>query len=332
MTAPLVSVEGLRKEYRTRQGVLKAVDGVDFEIGAGETLAVVGESGCGKSTLAMTLLGLVPADAGTISIDGGEPEPISGAMLKRPGHSIGVVFQNPHSSLNPRMQVRALIGEPLVTAGRPRGSRLSERVIELLRQVGLGPEYINRYPHELSGGQMQRVAIARALALKPRLLILDEPTAALDVSVQTQILKLLESLQADSGVGYLFITHNLGTVDYAADRVVVMYLGRIVESGPVAEVFARPDHPYTRALLDAVPSIDPGRRGKVEKLIGEIPSPLNRPAGCSFAPRCRWRSEVCSRSDPTLTLTEQKRAYACHHPLSSQTESGKTMETANETG
>lgn len=330
MTAALVSVEGLRKDYGTRHGVLKAVDGVGFEIHVGETLAVVGESGCGKSTLAMALLGLVPADAGTIAIDGHEPEPVSGAMAKRAGRDIGVVFQNPHSSLNPKMKVRALVGEPLITAGGMRREALSDRVVELLRQVGLGPEHMGRYPHELSGGQMQRVAIARALALKPRLLILDEPTAALDVSVQAQILKLLKSLQAETGVGYLFITHDLGTVDYIADRIVVMYLGRIVESGPVVDVFAAPKHPYTRALLDAVPTIDPGRRGKLATVSGEIPSPLNRPLGCAFAPRCRWSGDVCRRSNPPLKNTKQGRAYACHHPLSSETDSGKIEETMNE--
>ena len=331
MTAALVSVEGLRKSYSTRHGILTAVDGVDFEIGFGETLAVVGESGCGKSTLALTLLGLLPADAGTIAIDGEEPKSVSGAMMKRPGRDIGVVFQNPHSSLNPKMRVRALVGEPLLTAGNLRGAALVRRVADLLKQVGLGSEHMSRFPHELSGGQMQRVAIARALALQPRLLILDEPTAALDVSVQAQILKLLKALQTESGVGYLFITHDLGTVDYIADRVVVMYLGRIVESGPVAELFANPEHPYTRALLDAVPTIDPDRRGKLATVSGEIPSPLNRPPGCFFAPRCRWSGETCWQSAPRLGRVEPNRAYACHHPLSSQKHGGNASGGADET-
>ncbi|NIA70434.1 ABC transporter ATP-binding protein [Pelagibius litoralis] len=330
MNAALVSVEGLCKSYGTRHGVLKAVDDVGFEIYAGETLAVVGESGCGKSTLALTLLGLVPADAGTIAIDGGKTEPASGAMTKRAGSDIGVVFQNPHSSLNPKMRVRALIGEPLVTAFRMRGKTLSGRIVELLKQVGLGSEHMRRYPHELSGGQMQRVAIARALALEPRLLILDEPTAALDVSVQAQILKLLKALQADTGVSYLFITHDLGTVDYIADRIVVMYLGRIVESGPVNEVFADPRHPYTRALLDAVPTIDPGKRGGLVTIRGEIPSPLNRPDGCAFAPRCHWSDDQCRTLAPALINADQARVHACHHPLSFEIDDGKVEEIANE--
>lgn len=322
MTSALLCVEGLRKAYRTRHGVLKAVDGVDFEVHVGETLAVVGESGCGKSTLAMTLLGLVPADAGVMTLNGHASGLVSRVAAKRSDRDFGVVFQNPHSSLNPKMRVRALVSEPLVTAFGMRGDALSGRVVELLAQVGLGREHMNRFPHELSGGQMQRVAIARALALEPRLLILDEPTAALDVSVQAQILKLLKALQAETGISYLFITHDLGTVDYIADRIVVMYLGRVVESGRTADVFARPEHPYTRALLDAVPSLDPNRRGKLTTINGELPSPLNRPPGCGFAPRCSWSDGLCHQSDPPLVSIERNRAHACHHPLSSQAVNG----------
>ena len=314
----LVSVEGLRKNYQTRHGVLKALDGVSFSIDRGETLAVVGESGCGKSTLAMALLGLIPSDAGTIAIDGNKPGPRANTTGKHSNYDISVVFQNPHSSLNPKMKVRAIVAEPLITALGLRGNALTERVLTLLKEVGLGPEHINRYPHKLSGGQMQRVAIARALALKPKLLILDEPTAALDVSVQAQILKLLKALQAEFGVSYLFITHDLGTVDYLANRVLVMYLGRIVESGPVDAVFAEPKHPYTQALLDAVPTIDPQRRGRFTALSGETPSPLNRPQGCAFAPRCRRRSEQCRQIEPALKQTQPDRAFACHHPLSAE--------------
>lgn len=311
----LVSVDGLRKEYATRHGALKALDGISFQIAPGETLALVGESGCGKSTLASALLGLVSFDAGTITIDGDAVTAGSKVMTMPPRRDIGVVFQNPQSSLDPKMKVRSIIGEPLNTVGM-RGDAVTRRAGELLSQVGLGPEYLHRYPHQLSGGQMQRVAIARALALEPRMLILDEPTAALDVSVQAQILTLLKALQARSNVSYLFITHDLGVVDYLAHRVAVMYLGRIVESGPVADVFANPRHPYTQALLDAVPVIDPARRRLSAPLDGEVPSPLNRPPGCAFAPRCRWATSTCRTSDPELFEEGGLRAYACFFPLS----------------
>lgn len=318
MTPALVSIEGLQKNFRTRQGVLKAVNDVSFQIKLGETLAIVGESGCGKTTLALALLGLVVPDAGTIAINGDDLRPISGILEKRLIRDIGVVFQSPHSSLNPRMKVRAIVSEPLIAASGIRGKALSDSVAGLLSEVGLGPEHMNRYPHELSGGQLQRVAIARALALKPSLLILDEPTAALDVSVQAQVLKLLKAVQADCGASYLFITHDLGAVDYIADRVIVMYLGQVVESGPVADVFVDPKHPYTRALLDAVPTLDPEKRRCIASLQGEVPSLLNRPNGCAFAPRCYWSSDQCHRSEPLLQEVKRGRDVACHHPLSSR--------------
>jgi len=311
----LVSVEGLRKEYVTRHGAVKALDGISFQITEGETLALVGESGCGKSTLASALLGLVRFDAGTIAIDGDAVTALSKGITMLPRRDIGVVFQNPQSSLDPKMKVRSIIAEPFNTVGM-RGDAVTRRAGELLSQVGLGPEYLHRYPHQLSGGQMQRVAIARALALEPRLLILDEPTAALDVSVQAQILKLLKALQAKSNVSYLFITHDLGVVDYVAHRVAVMYLGRIVESGPVTDVFADPRHPYTQALLDAVPVIDPARRRLSAPLDGEVPSPLNRPLGCAFAPRCHQATNTCRTSDPDLFDEGGRRAHACFYPLS----------------
>ncbi|RWJ39833.1 MAG: ABC transporter ATP-binding protein [Mesorhizobium sp.] len=312
----LVSVESLRKVYPTRRGVVQALDGINFQIAPGETLAVVGESGCGKSTLASALLGLVSFDAGTIDIGGNVVTAGRYGAMMPPRRDVGVVFQNPHSSLDPRMKIRSIVGEPLNAVLGMRGKAATRRSSELLSQVGLGPEYLNRYPHQLSGGQMQRVAIARALALEPRLLVLDEPTAALDVSVQAQILKLLKALQARSNVSYLFITHDLGVVDYIAHRVAVMYLGRIVESGPVDEVFADPRHPYTRALLDAVPVIDPRRRRQPAPIDGEVPSPLNRPAGCAFAPRCRWAVSACHVSDPALHEEDAgRRAYACIRPL-----------------
>ncbi|MER9338817.1 ABC transporter ATP-binding protein [Mesorhizobium sp. M0293] len=318
----LVSVEGLRKVYPTRHGAIKALDDISFQIAPGETLALVGESGCGKSTLASALLGLVKFDAGTIEIGGNVVTAHLHGTTMPPRRDIGVVFQNPHSSLDPRMKVRSIVGEPLSGILGMRGEAVTRRAGELLSQVGLGADYLNRYPHQLSGGQMQRVAIARALALEPRLLVLDEPTAALDVSVQAQILKLLKALQAKTNVSYLFITHDLGVVDYIAHRVAVMYLGRIVESGSVDEVFADPRHPYTRALLDAVPVIDPRRRRQSPPLDGEVPSPLNRLPGCAFAPRCRWATDECRSSEPALCEEEPgRRAYACFRPLAPQTTS-----------
>ncbi|APG86933.1 oligopeptide transport ATP-binding protein OppF (plasmid) [Sinorhizobium americanum CCGM7] len=314
-TPSLLSVAGLRKVYRTRHGAIKALDGVSFDVAPGETLALVGESGCGKSTLVSTLLGLASFDAGTIAIDGNTTTAHSNWTKMPPRRDVSVVFQNPQSSLDPKMKVRSIIGEPLQTVG-VRGVTLTDKVTELLGQVGLGPEFLKRYPHQLSGGQQQRVAIARALALEPRMLVLDEPTSALDVSVQAQILKLLKALQARSNVSYLFITHDLGVVDYLADRVAVMYLGRIVETGPVSDVFSDPRHPYTKALLDAVPVIDPTRRRQQAPLDGEVPSPINRPSGCSFSPRCRWATSTCRASEPPICEEKRGREYLCFHPLS----------------
>ena len=313
---PLLEVEGLRKVFPTRNGDVVAVDGVSFDVVAGETVALVGESGCGKSTVAMALLGLEEQNGGTVRLNG---EDISGGKsnkTKHLGRDLGIVFQNPYASLNPKMRIRDVIAEPLTTAFGLRGRELQERIVSLLQDVGLGPEHLKRFPHEFSGGQRQRIAIARALALKPKLLILDEPTAALDVSVQAQVLKLLRDLQDDLGLSFLFISHDLATVEYLSRRVMVMYLGRIVESGPVAEVFTSPAHPYTRALLDSVPSIDPARRNELKTLSGEIPSPLNRPLGCVFAPRCGFVSEACRAAAPDLKSMGEGRQAACFHPLS----------------
>lgn len=314
---PLLSVEGLRKEFPTKHGIVTAVDDVSFKVERSETVALVGESGCGKSTVAMMLLGLVKPDGGRVFVQGMEAGSEKRNRHKHLGRDLSIVFQNPYSSLNPRMRIRAVIAEPLKTAFRLRGSALDAEVEKLLRDVGLGPEHVNRYPHEFSGGQRQRIAIARALALKPKLLILDEPTAALDVSVQAQVLKLLKDLQAELGLSYLFISHDLATVEYLSKRVMVMYLGRIIEFGSVEEVFADPKHPYTRALLDSVPSIDPGKRDRLRTLSGEIPSPLNRPVGCAFAPRCRQGDEKCRSTLPELEMSSETRYVACFHPLSS---------------
>jgi len=228
-----------------------------------------------------------------------------------------MVFQNPYASLNPKMTIKAIVAEPLKVAFGLRGSALHARILTLLGNVGMGEEHMERYPHEFSGGQLQRIAIARALALESKLLILDEPTAALDVSVQAQVLQLLKTLQTDNGLSYLFISHDLATVEYLAQQVLVMYLGRIVEAGPVEQVFGRPRHPYTRALLNSVPSIDPERRDQLQILSGEIPSPLNRPAGCHFAPRCPRATERCRREVPAETQDHGHR-FSCHHPLNDE--------------
>jgi peptide/nickel transport system ATP-binding protein/oligopeptide transport system ATP-binding protein/dipeptide transport system ATP-binding protein len=306
----LLSVTQLHKTYASRDGLVTAIDHISLEVQVGETVALVGESGCGKSTVAATLLGLLPADSGQILVEG---RPLPSDARAR-GKSLSMVFQNPYASLNPKMTIKAIVAEPLKVAFGLRGSALHARILSLLGNVGMGEEHMDRYPHEFSGGQLQRIAIARALALESRLLILDEPTAALDVSVQAQVLQLLKTLQTDNGLSYLFISHDLATVEYLAQQVLVMYLGRIVEAGPVEQVFGRPRHPYTRALLNSVPSIDPERRDQLQILSGEIPSPLNRPTGCHFAPRCPQVSERCRREVPAETQDHGHR-FSCHHPL-----------------
>jgi oligopeptide/dipeptide ABC transporter ATP-binding protein len=310
----LLSVENLTKRFHTRHGLVRAVEDVSFKVGTGETVALVGESGCGKTTVALSLLSLVQPDSGRVTFEGAELAAAGRDELAW-RQRLSIVFQNPYSSLDPRMRVRDIVGEPLVTAYRLRGRALTERVVARLEEVGLEAEHLTRFPHEFSGGQRQRIAIARALALEPKLLILDEPTAALDVSVQAQVLNLLQELQKRLQLSYLFISHNLATVESIADRVLVMYLGRLVEEGPVGEVFAAPRHPYTRGLLDSVPSIDPRLRGRLKPVTGELPSPLNPPPGCAFAPRCNWAGEDCRRALPQLAEAGPGRTHACLHPL-----------------
>jgi len=317
----VMQVAGLRKSFTTPRGIIRAVDGVSFDIGSGETVALVGESGCGKSTVAMCLLRLLEPDAGTVIFDGGDfsNAPHNGSYELRP--RIGFVFQNPYSSLDPRMRVVDIVGEPLRTAAGLRGAVLAGRVTEYLRDVGLGPEHLKRFPHEFSGGQRQRIAIARALAMEPKLMVLDEPTAALDVSVQAQILNLLGEIQQHRNVSYLFISHDLAVVEHIADKVLVMYLGRIVEAGAADRVMADPRHPYTRALLDSVPVPDPAQRHRMAVLSGEVPSPLNPPPGCPFAPRCKNALDVCTTVLPELaTGTGDGDGWlsACHNPVQSE--------------
>ncbi len=311
----LLSVNNLIKRFHTSHGTITAVNDVSFALEVGKTLALVGESGCGKSTIASTILRLAEPDSGTISFQGENVGGLNMRALQKYRQQVSIVFQNPYSSLDPRMKVRSIVGEPLAVCYEIRGQQLTDRVVDHLESVGMGPEHLYRHPHQFSGGQRQRIAIARALALEPRVLILDEPTAALDVSVQAQVLNLLQELKQRLNLAYLFISHNLATVEYIADYVMVMYLGRIVEQGPVATIFQKPEHPYTRALIDSVPSIDPARRNQLRVLQGELPDPLNLPAGCAFHTRCSQSNNLCEENQPALEPVNSITAVACYNPV-----------------
>jgi oligopeptide/dipeptide ABC transporter ATP-binding protein len=315
---PLLAARGLVKHYAIRRGVLqravgavRAVDGVDLDVGAGECLALVGESGSGKTTLGRLVTRLVEPDAGTLWFGGEDLLALAGAALRRKRRELQVVFQDPWSSLNPRLSVGEAIREPIAVHRLAPRREQAERVAELLRMVGLPPEAGARYPHELSGGQRQRVGIARALATGPRLVVADEPVSALDVSVRAQIVNLLAELQGRLGLAMLFIAHDLALVEQLADRVAVMYLGRIVEVGPVAEVLARPQHPYTVSLLESVPVPEPGCR-PAASLQGEPPSAAAPPPGCRFHPRCPIARPRCAVEEPTL-LPAGEALAACHY-------------------
>jgi oligopeptide transport system ATP-binding protein len=311
-TAPLLQVSGVEVRFRVRgargarRGELRAVDGVDLAVAAGEVVALVGESGSGKTTLGRCVLGLQAPTAGRVLLDGREVDPRSAPGLVQP------IFQDPWSSLDPRWPVERSIREPLDAQGIGTAAERQARVAELLEQVGLQPALAGRLPRELSGGQRQRVAIAAALAPRPRLIVADEAVSALDMLVQAQILNLIAALREELGVSILFITHDLAVVRHIADRVAVMYLGRIVEEGAVEEVFAAPRHPYTRALLDAHPEPDPGRRTQRPRVGGEIPNPIDPPAGCSFHPRCPLAEDVCTRVRPAGTAFSPAHHAACH--------------------
>jgi len=303
----LVVVENLRTHFAIRRGLfsrvagwVKAVDGVSFRIGAGRTLGLVGESGCGKTTVGRTLLRLVPATAGKFVFDGRDVFAQSPRQMRELRRNMQLIFQDPFGSLNPRMTISNIIGEALTVHGLATGRERTRRVAELLEKVGLSSSCSDRYPHEFSGGQRQRVGIARALALNPKLVICDEPVSALDVSIQSQIINLLRDLQREMGLTYLFIAHDLAVVEHISDYVAVMYLGKLVEYAAPERLYADPKHPYTRALLSAIPRPEPARKKDRIVLQGEVPSPINPPTGCPFHPRCRMAVERCRHDAPQL--------------------------------
>jgi oligopeptide transport system ATP-binding protein len=319
---PVLDVRDVAVHFAPRGGwrgrprpPVKAVDGVDLTIGAGETLGLVGESGCGKTTLANAIVGLAPVTRGSIRVLGNEIAGANRRRLRAVRRHVQMVFQDPALSLNPRATVGAAIGEPLLVRGIARGQALEEKVRALLKQVGLRPEHAGRYPHQFSGGQRQRIVIARALALEPELVLCDEPVSALDVSVRAQILNLLVDLQRRMGVSYLFVSHDLSVIRHISDRVAVMYLGRIVERASRDVFFAAPKHPYSRALMSAVPEANPVTQRRKQRVIlsGELPSPADVPPGCAFHTRCPLVTEICTRLRPLLTPRADGALVACHH-------------------
>jgi len=306
--------EGL---LRKKGGVVQAVSGVSLALARGEVFGLVGESGCGKTTLGKAVVGLAPVLSGEIRLNGESLIGLTGTAAKARARRIQLIFQDPYSSLHPRKTVRDLVGVGLKLHGLARSYRIDEQVLAILQEVGLGIDHLYRYAHEFSGGQRQRIALARALILKPEILILDEPTSALDVSVQAQTLNLLKALQRELNLTYLFISHNLGVVRYMSQRMGVMYLGHIVETGATEPIFLSPQHPYTQVLLSALPSLDPEKPSHRQILSGEPPTPINPPPGCPFAPRCPSALEICTRTRPALDQkgSDPTHRCACHFPF-----------------
>ena len=320
MTDPVLTVRGLRKHFATGGGLsraaavtVRAVDGIGFEVGAGEAFGIVGESGCGKSTAGRAILRLIEPDAGEIVYRGQDVRAASGAALRALRRKLQIVFQDPYSSLNPRRSIGRALAEPIEVHGIAGSAQeVRARVASLLEEVGLPADAAERYPHEFSGGQRQRIGIARALSVEPELIVADEPVSALDVSIQAQVLELMRRLQAQRGLSFVFIAHDLGVVRYFCQRVAVMYLGRIVEMGTAAELFGDPLHPYTRMLRDASPVPDPALRGRMPRIEGETPSPANPPSGCHFHPRCPLAVDACARETPVPREVAPGHRVACH--------------------
>ncbi len=322
--AALLEVRHVKKYFPIRAGVLQrevayvhAVDDVSFAVKPGETLGLVGESGCGKSTLGRTIVRLLQPTAGEIIFDGTPIQKLGTRRLRPLRREMQMVFQDPYASLNPRKRVGTIVSDPMRIHNLGSRSEQKRRVNEILETVGLSPEHYNRFPHEFSGGQRQRIGIARSLALRPKLIVADEPVSALDVSIQSQMLNLLDDLQTEFNLTYIFIAHDLGVVRHVSDRIVVMYLGKIVELSPADELYVRPIMPYTEALLSAVPIPDPDLSAKRERIVleGDVPSPINPPSGCRFHPRCRYATEVCTQIEPPLVDYGNGHIAACHHPL-----------------
>jgi oligopeptide transport system ATP-binding protein len=322
--SPLLEIDNLYKYFPIKSGVLvdrevatvKAVDDVSLTVNEGETLGLVGESGCGKSTLCRTLMQLLAPTKGSVRFQGRELVGLSRRDLRPIRRDMQMIFQDPYASLNPRKRIGQIVGDPLKLQGISSGNQLKREVQELLDRVGLSPEHYNRFPHEFSGGQRQRIGIARALALKPKLIVADEPVSALDVSIQAQIINLLDDLQDEFKLTYIFVAHDLGVVRHVSDRIAVMYLGKIVETAPAEQLYVNPVHPYSVALLSAVPIPDPRENAAREPLVleGDVPSPVDPPPACRFHTRCPWATEVCSEVEPPLEPYGRGRIAACHHP------------------
>jgi oligopeptide transport system ATP-binding protein len=301
--------------FKKQVGAVKAVDGVSLELRRGETLGLVGESGCGKSTLGRCLIRLYNPTAGSIEIAGKDITTLNGSDLRAERSQFQMIFQDPYASLNPRMTVFDIIAEPIKTHGiAPHKDELRQMVNDLMLKVGLSPRFVRKYPHEFSGGQRQRIAVARALAVRPKIIVCDEPVSALDVSIQAQILNLLKDLQAELQISYIFIAHDLAAVKHISDRIAVMYLGKIVEQAPRDELFANPQHPYTRALLSAIPVADPKQERQRERILlkGDLPSPINPPSGCTFHTRCPHAIDICRSVMPSQSNVGPKHIATCH--------------------